>query len=703
VLDNCEHLIGAAASLAETLLALCPNITILVTSREILRIQGECVHRVSPLEVPSAEHLESIAILEHSAARLFCARAAEAGVDLSSNSQHSSTIAAICRHLDGIPLAIEFAAARAATLGIEQVAVGLRDRFELLTSGRRTALPRHRTLRATLDWSFELLTEAERQLLRRLAIFTGPFSLAAACAVTGEAMTPGEVAVGIADLVGKSLVIRTADPETTQFRLLETTRAYALDRLNAIGALAEVARRHADYFLGILATLDDVRQSQPANEYLATFRHHADEIHAALEWSFSARGDPGIGVAMTIAAIPLWFELFQIVVARTRIEQALRHAEPDSDQEMQLRIAMGHALWYIGPDNSPIEPTFARALEIAERIGATAARTQALWGLWASCRGRGDYPAALEMARRFAGVAESTGDVGAVHLSDRILGLTHHYLGHQPIAREITQRALRHADLLDSSLGLGYQVETPVAMAAQLGRILWLLGLPDQAMEAATDAVQAARKIGHPYAMVYALAFGGVPTALWTGDLAKAGRLIELLIAHTLGNQRTEEWVRCLAAVLRLRNGNESDALVASFLEPRGELFPAHRFTELVSQENIPVPLPGPEPASVLWNTPELLRVDAELLLWHNAPGADTAAEAKLLRALEIAREQTALSWELRVAVSLAPLWQRHGRTTAAHDLLSATYAKFTEGFGTSDLIRAQGLMKDLEVNEPSA
>ena len=139
VLDNCEHLIGAAANLAETLLALCPNITVLVTSREILRIQGECVYRVLLLDVPSVEHIESIVILKHSAAQLFIARAAEAGVDLSSNSQHSSMIAAICRHLDGIPLAIEFAGARAATLGIEQVAVGLRDRFGLLTSHRTTA------------------------------------------------------------------------------------------------------------------------------------------------------------------------------------------------------------------------------------------------------------------------------------------------------------------------------------------------------------------------------------------------------------------------------------------------------------------------------------------------------------------------------------------------------------------------------------
>jgi predicted ATPase len=122
----------------------------------------------------------------------------------------------------------------------------------------------------------------------------------------------------------------------------------------------------------------------------------------------------------------------------------------------------------------------------------------------------------------------------------------------------------------------------------------------------------------------------------------------------------------------------------------------------LLPQQNTPVPLPGPELRDVLWNTPELLRVNAELLLWHNAPGADVAAEAKLLRALEIAREQTALSWELRVAMSLVPLWQRHGRTAAAHDLLSGRCAKFTEGFGTSDLIRARGLMEDLEANKRS-
>src|SRR5580704_8655721 len=171
ILDNCEHLIDAVAILAEMLLRLCPRVTILLTSREVLRIQGEYVYRVPPLVVPAPGEKAASEILGHSAPELFIARATELGSDFSSNVTNLVTIAAICRHLDGIPLAIEFAAARAATLGIELVATGLHDRLALLTSGRRTALPRHKTLRAALDWSYELLPEAERLMLCRLAVF----------------------------------------------------------------------------------------------------------------------------------------------------------------------------------------------------------------------------------------------------------------------------------------------------------------------------------------------------------------------------------------------------------------------------------------------------------------------------------------------------------------------------------------------------
>ena len=679
------------------MLAFCPHTTILATSREILRIQGEYVYRVPPLEVPAIEQIDAAEILGHSAAELLLARAREFGADFSSNTRYLPMIAAVCRHLDGIPLAIEFAAARAATLGIERVASGLQDRFVLLTSGCRTALPRHRTLRATLDWSYQLLSEPERELLRRLGIFAGPFSLDAARAVGAEGTSEAEIANGIADLVGKSLVIRIADPVTGEFRLLETTRVYAMERLTQSGALAEVACRHATYFLTELGTIDDERRSKPQDEYLAAFRRRADEVHVALEWAFSATGDPAIGLTLTIAAVPLWFELFQMVVARGRVEQALTHAETGAAEEMWLRIALGHAFWYFNPKCEAAEPAFARALSIAERIGATAARTQALWGMWAARRARGDYSAALDMGHRYADAAESAGEIGAIHLADRILGLTHHVLGHQSIAREFAERALRHPHHLHATSGVGYQVETPVAIGALLSRILWLLGFPDQAIAAAADAMAAARKIGHSFPMVYAVALAGLPVALWTGAVDEAPSLTDLLIANAIGDQLHGQWGRCFARVAKLRTGSESEALIASFIEARADITAIPPFADLTSDANIPMPLPGTEPVDGLWNAPELLRVDAELLLWHDAPGAVRAAEAKLLCALEIARGQSALSWELRAAMSLARLWQRHGRAAQAHDLLIATHGKFTEGFGTSDLIRARSLIADLE------
>src|SRR6266851_1620022 len=179
VLDNCEHVIDAAARLAETVVRMCPRTTILATSREILKIEGEYVYRVPPLDVPS-QHEEPDDILGRSAVQLFIATTRALHSDFSPNGENLPAIAAICRRLDGIPLAIDLAATHVATLGLQQVAASLDDRFGMLTGGRRTALPRHQTLRATMDWSYELLPEPERLALRRLAVFAGDFTAEAA-------------------------------------------------------------------------------------------------------------------------------------------------------------------------------------------------------------------------------------------------------------------------------------------------------------------------------------------------------------------------------------------------------------------------------------------------------------------------------------------------------------------------------------------
>jgi len=234
VLDNCEHVIDAAAGMAEAVLHASSAVRVLATSREPLRIEGESLYRVPPLAVPAEGNADAEGLLRHGAVRLFVARARATDPHFSLGGPVAAVVAGICRRLDGIPLAIELAAARGGVLGISEVAARLDDRFNLLSGGHRTALPRHQTLLATLDWSHHLLPEPERVVLRRLAIFAGAFTLTAASTVAASGkIASADVVDGVANLVAKSLVRVDAGTGPTQYRLLETTRAYALEKLSA--------------------------------------------------------------------------------------------------------------------------------------------------------------------------------------------------------------------------------------------------------------------------------------------------------------------------------------------------------------------------------------------------------------------------------------------------------------------------------------
>jgi len=296
VLDTCEHVIAPAAELAEALLRIAPGVRIIATSREPLNVEGEQIYQVRPLAVPP-EHAEGDDdLLRHGAARLFLERA-HAAQAYCSPDQSAAAIAAICRRLDGVPLAIELAAARVAALGVEEVAARIDDRFNLLTTGRRTALRRHQTLRAMLDWSYELLTEFERVILRRLGVFTGAFSLEAAVAVAGDArIVPGDVVKCLSNLVMKSLV-EIKFEGTAHYRLLETTRAYALEKLGESEGCEQVARRDAEYNREFVARAEPELEIPPAVEWLAD--HGTRSVTLA-----QRRGRPSIGPGHSPWSLP---------------------------------------------------------------------------------------------------------------------------------------------------------------------------------------------------------------------------------------------------------------------------------------------------------------------------------------------------------------------------------------------------------------
>src|SRR5918998_1234587 len=253
ILDNCEHLIGACAELAEALLHSCPNLRVLATSREALGITGEVAWPVPSLSLPDLRRLPEVeSLARYEAARLFLERTAAVNPTFALTEQNAVAVDQICYRLDGIPLAIELAAARAKVLSVEQIAERLDDSFGLLSAGGRTAMPRHRTLHATMDWSHELLPDEERALFRRLSVFAGGFLLGAAESVcAGEELERGEVLELLSHLVDKSLVVAREVSGEARYRLLETVRQYAREKLSESDEAELLRERHAGFYLAL--------------------------------------------------------------------------------------------------------------------------------------------------------------------------------------------------------------------------------------------------------------------------------------------------------------------------------------------------------------------------------------------------------------------------------------------------------------------
>jgi len=700
VLDNCEQIVDSVARLVDRILRDTDGVHLLVTSREALRMAGELVHRLMPLECPpSKADITAHEAMSYAAVQLFVDRAAASVDDFSLDDELAGAIVEICQRLDGIPLAIELAAARVEFLGVAALARGLNDMFAVLTQGRRLALPRHQTLRATLDWGYHLLSSAEQTVLRRLAVFRAPCSLELALEVVAD---PGEsiatAAEAMAGLVAKSLVVAERGGAKTQYRLLETTRLYASEKLAASAESREIAQRHAERLLGLFANSPSDREADSEAARSKSSAGRVEDVRAALDWSFSQDGDLALGLDLITASGPLWFGLSLTLEYRGRVERALRTlsrlAEHDSLVEMRLRIALGHALWYTQGGAELLQQTFERAVELADRIGEApdSLRLQALWGMWAVERARGQYRQALAMATRYEAAARSVGDEAFVLLGDRILGLTHHYLGNQQPARQHMERVRRVARGSRHPPNTEFQLSPEVASASMLARILWLQGFPDQAVAMSAEAIEAAQRSGNRYAMSYVLTIAGCPVSLWTGNLAETQNYLNLIGSDGY----TERARRCWALIMRLRQGDERDALIASFLEPRVETSKYSTIVALDSQPEIPMPTPEGDVGDVSWSLPEVLRVNAELLLWDDQPGAAEVAGSKLLRSIELARVQSALSWELRSATSLAQLWRRRDRVAQARELLTSTYDRFTEGFETNDLVKARRLIAEL-------
>jgi predicted ATPase/DNA-binding winged helix-turn-helix (wHTH) protein len=716
VLDNCEHLVGAAASMAEALLRANPATCVMATSREPLRAEGECLYRVPPLAVPTEGSQDAEDPLRYGAVRLFVARARAAEPHFSADEPAVAAITAICRHLDGIPLAIELAAARTTALGVEELAARLDDCFDLLTGGRRTALPRHQTLRATLDWSYELLSEPERVVLRRLAIFAGGFTLQAASTVAAtDEIASADIVDCAANLVAKSLLAADLGGATGWYRLLETTRAYALEKLTQSGEFEQVARRHAECCRDIFERAEVELQTRPASEWLAAFGRRIDNLRAALDWAFSPGGDASIGVALTAAAVPLWMHLSLMEECRGRVERALAAiaagAGRDARREMQLHAALATSLMYTRGAVSEIGAVGTKAFEIAESLGDAEYQLRSLWGLWSFCISDGRHCIALTLAQRFYILAAKRSDPNDRLIGERMIGTSQYYLGDLLSARCHIERVLAHyvAPAQKSQIVRFEGGDEWAQARAFLARILWLQGLPDQAMRTAESSVANARATNHAMSLCQALAVAACPIALFMRDLTAAEHYVEMLLDHSTRHAlaRWRAFGRCYQGMLVILRGdlNTGLRLLRAGFDETGAAGSAPRLFTFVMAEAlgragqiadglaaIQEAIVRSERTEERWVIAELLRIRGELLLLKGGSGA-AAAEDHYQQALGWARRQGALSWELRAATSLARLLRDQNRSTEAIGLLVPVYNRFTEGFETADLKAAKVLI----------
>jgi predicted ATPase len=373
VIDNCEHMVEAVARLAQRLLACCPAIKILATTREALGIPGELVFPVRPLTMPEAgigmlggaEEL-----MQYESVRLFLDRAVAAQPSFVVDRENASAVTEICIRLDGIPLAIELAAARTKMLSAQQVQARLNDRFRLLTGGSRTAMPRQQTLRAAIDWSFDLLSASERAVLRRLSVFAGGCTLDAAEAVaSGAEIDIADVLELLGQLVNKSLVGRREGDETARYQVLESVRQYAAEKLVEAGEHAAVRDRHLEHFLRLVEAAEPLLYGRDQLAALMNIGAESDNIRAAMEWAASApRTLPGLRLASRMGRYwTICSEYVEGVFWLRRMMAAPNALSYPVEYAWALYF-VGFMAWFQG-DRSTMQQALQQSFEMAQACG----------------------------------------------------------------------------------------------------------------------------------------------------------------------------------------------------------------------------------------------------------------------------------------------------------------------------------------------
>ncbi|MGU7772622.1 ATP-binding protein [Burkholderia sp. MR1-5-21] len=734
VLDNAEHVIDLIASLVETLAARTDRLRVLVTSREPLHISAECVFRVNPLAVPGGDATVD-EIAGCSAVELFLCRTRAATADCVIDDNGIRLIGDICRRLDGLPLAIELAAARVATLGIDGVASRLDDRLNLLTGGLRSALPRHQALRATFDWSYVLLDSAARSLFRRMGCFIGPFTFDAVRAV---ALEPGasiaEMISGLGELVAKSLLNVEFSGANAQYRLTESTRAYAQEKLRDEGELERVAVRHAHYEhvareqAGATAPLAAAGMGMDT----ALRPPSADQQEQTPEPT--VRDAPVHDTEQAIALEHEWLALSRTDEWCAQAKRALDEIDAgspgafDAEGEMRLRAAYASALLHTSGDVHTAAAMWDRTLGLARGAGNDALEASALAGQWNTTLAMSDIHESLRYATRFERAAERSGKRSQRLLATAMVATSLHYFGEHAQARErletATDALADTREPMRAELALG--IDAATLGRTMLTRLVWMQGEPEHAMRLATQAVELARRRKSGLSLCIVLGAAAVPIALRYGDHDAISDYLATMLSEADANG-FDIWrshAECLAGQFDIQTGHPGAGLAR--LEPALRRVEASGFHRLLAPlvvayaeglartgraveacAKLDVTLARCRASGEHLFLPELLRAKG-LAMLERARNADedvaVAYEAEARRhlhsAIHAANEQGAGMWALRATLDLADYLIERGRTCQASSMIASLAGRFDLQSRAYDIRRLVRLRNFIRVDD---
>ncbi|MBY5652632.1 hypothetical protein HFO32_23055 [Rhizobium leguminosarum] len=719
ILDCCEHVIENVAQLAERVLAETTNIQILVTSRESLRVAGEVVWRLEPLEIPPLSLQGAASDIDgYSSVQLFMRTVRQTIGDFLITDESAISVAEICRRLDGIPLALELAASVVNILGIAEIRRGLDQRFALLDLDRRAVIPRHRSMGATIDWSYNQLSPRLQAVIRRLACFAGPFTLDAASSVApGEGMNAQSVPNAIVELVNKSLLSLNHQADPHEYRLLETTKAYASQAQGPFGEGQLARENHARYFLSLL-------EQQNWDDYepvlgRAKMQGCLEEIRAALDWAFEFNG--ALAVRLTLAAERLWLELTSLSQSIHYLGLAMRevNADPDADAALRARVLVSYVssqshILISGVDEGSLVEQAWRAAQAAQD------EFLQLRALYAFI----DY---LNFARRplqyeldeFSVLAAKSDDPAIQQLPLLISG--YYDVEHSDIVSSVNKLETFVANCVyfprKYYLYFGNSLTLYSEVTVSLMR--YWLGYCEQARTALAVLVESAEYRANSSTLCFVLAHGALLCELRSGDVDIASDYLQkleqiaafykpwnVLVVCYRAILTKEEYKKQIVSVSDLRAAEQSlgkELKTEPFLKKQGGLFPILLFelaeTRLILRDFEGVLETLQEAMTYCTNDQDARiigeheRILAQTLVARNEPGDLEAAGVHFRRSIEVARFRSLYLYEFEATLGLAELELATGRPIVAGELVTQLLDRLADRDQLPGMARAQDIL----------